>query len=118
MSEATKRTRSVAKIIGLVVMAFAAVVFLANLLISSQRSFPLATKNVCINNLRFIDAAKQEWELEKHKSPRDVPSWEDLNPNLSGTNNLPLPKCPSGGTYTLGAVSNRPTCSIPDHMLP
>jgi len=27
------------------------------------------------------------------------------------------PSCPAGGTYTLGSVREKPTCSIPDHVL-
>src|SRR4051812_43473151 len=69
-------------------------------------------KNACINNLRLLDGAKEQWALEHNKTSSDMPTWEDLKPYLCGTNNLSLPKCPSGGTYTLGSVSNPPTCSI------
>jgi hypothetical protein len=73
-----------------------------------------AQMNACINNLRQIDAAKQEWALEKGKSPGDVPTVADLVPYLKDGK---FPICPSGGTYTIGAVSNAPTCSIPSHKL-
>ncbi len=29
----------------------------------------------CLNNLRQIDAAKQQWALENGKSPADTPAW-------------------------------------------
>ncbi len=70
-------------------------------------------QNACINNLRQIDAAKQEWALEKGKSASDTPTKEDLLPYLRR-----WPVCPAGGTYTINAVGERPVCSIPGHRLP
>ncbi len=72
-------------------------------------------QNACINNLRQIYAAKQEWALEKNKAQTDVPTWDDLAPYLQGP--VPL-KCPAGGTYSINAVSQPPTCSVPGHALP
>jgi hypothetical protein len=68
--------------------------------------------NACINNLRQIDAAKQEWNLENSKKPGDMPTVQDLKPFFK---NGAFPACPAGGTYTIGAVSNTPACSIPAH---
>jgi hypothetical protein len=73
----------------------------------------VSQENACINNLRQIDAAKQEWALEKGKKTGDVPDKEDLLPYLRS-----WPVCPSGGIYTIGAVGEKPTCSIPGHQLP
>lgn len=75
----------------------------------------IAMQNACINNLRQIDAAKKEWALENGKSGGDVPTAADLKPYFK---NGVFPTCPAGGTYTIGAVSNVPTCSIPGHVLP
>ena len=74
-----------------------------------------AMQNACINNLRQIDAAKNEWALEKGKTGGDVPAIADLTPYFK---NGKFPICPAGGTYTIGAVSNAPTCSIPSHKMP
>lgn len=74
-----------------------------------------AMKNACINNLRIIDAAKQQWALENDKTGAEIPTKADLERYLP---NGRFPKCPAGGTYTIGAVSNAPTCSIPGHKLP
>ena len=73
----------------------------------------VSQQNACINNLRQIDAAKNEWALEKGKTATDVPTMEDLKPYLAR-----IPHCPAGGTYTIGAVGENPTCSIPGHTLP
>lgn len=70
-------------------------------------------ENACINNLRQIDGAKQQWALEKGKTATDVPTWDDLKPYLRG-----IPHCPAGGTYTINAVGTPPQCSIPGHVLP
>jgi chromosome segregation ATPase len=71
--------------------------------------------NACINNLRQIDAAKQEWALENNRTAAAVPAAQDLLPYLQ--DNL-FPVCPSGGVYTINAVGVLPTCSIPGHVLP
>jgi hypothetical protein len=72
-------------------------------------------QNACINNLRMLDAAKNQWALEKSKTTGDVPTKEDLMPYLNK-----WPVCPAGGTYTIGAVGERPTCSLNTlgHKLP
>jgi chromosome segregation ATPase len=74
-----------------------------------------ADRKTCINNLRQIDAAKQAWALENNKSEDAIPTERDLLPYLK---NGVFPVCPDGGTYTIGAVGEKPTCSIPGHVLP
>jgi prepilin-type N-terminal cleavage/methylation domain-containing protein len=75
-----------------------------------------AQKNACINNLRQIDGAKQQWALENKKSDTDIPSDADVGQYIKNG----FPKCPSGGTYTAAAVNADPTCNAPsgDHILP
>jgi hypothetical protein len=73
----------------------------------------VSQQNACINNLRQIDAAKQQWALEKGKQATDVPTWDDLKPYLGR-----IPHCPAGGTYTINAVGDPPQCSVPGHELP
>lgn len=77
-----------------------------------------AARNDCINNLRIIDGAKQTWALEFGKQATDTPTWADIQPYFNRGTNAAMPKCPSGGTYTIGAVNQRPTCSIPGHVCP
>jgi hypothetical protein len=79
------------------------------------RARQTAQTNACINNLRQIDAAKQEWALENKKRSTDTPTQSDLTRFLK---NGQWPTCPAGGTYTIGAVGQTPTCSIPEHKLP
>ena len=72
-------------------------------------------QNACINNLRQIDAAKQQWALEKNKTADAVPTANDIKVYLMHNK---LPACPQGGAYTLGPVGETPKCSIPGHELP
>ena len=74
-----------------------------------------AQKNACINNLRQIDGAKQQWALENKKSDADVPVEADVQQYIK--NNV-YPHCPSGGKYTIGAVNVDPTCDQALHVLP
>ena len=77
-------------------------------------------RNTCINNLRQIDAAKQQWALQYNRpagSPVaavDVAAYlRSADPNLPGS----IPTCPAGGVYTLNPIGISPTCSIPGHAL-
>jgi len=71
--------------------------------------------SVCINNLRQIDGAMQQWALENKKDASAVPTTKDISPYLKDG---AVPKCPAGGIYTLNSVGAVPTCSIPGHALP
>ena len=67
-----------------------------------------AQKNACINNLRQIDGAKEQWALEQKKSAGTASVDSEVNAFLKGGT---TPLCPSGGTYTYGAVNTLPLCS-------
>jgi len=72
--------------------------------------------NACINNLRQIDAAKNEWALEKNKKEGETPTAADLDPYIrGGFNSL---HCPAGGEYSINPVGQAPTCTIKGHQLP
>lgn len=68
--------------------------------------------NACINNLRQIDAATQQWAMENNASDSTAPTTAVYGYLKGGE-----PDCPSStattGDYTLGAtVTNTPTCDI------
>lgn len=69
-------------------------------------------QNACINNLRQLDAAKNQWALENAKPASAVPTRTDIQIFLRN-----WPVCPQGGTYTLNPVDQEPVCSIPSHRL-
>jgi hypothetical protein len=74
-------------------------------------------KNTCINNLRLLDTAVQQWALEHNKTNSDIPTWADVMPYLSRSGKEML-KCPLGGTYTFRSIYEKPTCSVTNHVLP
>jgi hypothetical protein len=67
----------------------------------------------CINNLRQLDGAKQQWALELKKDANAVPQPNEIANYLKGG----FPRCPASGGYTLNAVGAAPTCTIPGHAL-
>ncbi len=74
-------------------------------------------ENACINNLRQIKAAENQYALEKGKKTGDPCTEADLTPYIRLINGQ-LPKCPAGGIYTIGPVGESPKCSIPGHEFP
>jgi prepilin-type N-terminal cleavage/methylation domain-containing protein len=80
--------------------------------------------NACINNLRQIDAAANQFALEAHKKTTDTINYpNDLTPYIKLNSVQSIPGCPAGGTYSCGAVGTSPTCSLlntvtPGHFLP
>ena len=73
------------------------------------------TSRPCIENLRAIVWAKEQWVFDKKYSNTDTP----LINELVGTN-LYLatePHCPSGGSYPPTSIQTKPTCTIAGHTL-
>jgi len=69
-------------------------------------------RNACINNLRMIDAAKEQWAMANHSKDGDV---VDINGILEYVKGQKLPVCPCGGTYKVNAVGQYPECSVRGH---
>jgi prepilin-type N-terminal cleavage/methylation domain-containing protein len=83
--------------------------------------------NACINNLRQIDGAKQQWALEQGKVTSDTPSWAG-NPSVAiqaylgrgDAGSLENVYCPISATktaaasYTMNDVGTAPVCNQTD----
>ena len=76
-------------------------------------------QNACINNLRQIDGAVQQWALETKAAANANVAYSDIVDYLKNA-----VTCPAGGTtfdnsYTLNGVTNKPTCKkvSADHVL-
>ncbi len=80
--------------------------------IGPTRSSPEWKGSECVNFLRQIDGAKNEWALENGKSNGTVCTESDIKPYLKLDANGNLPKCPSGGIYTIGKIGESPKCSL------
>jgi len=74
--------------------------------------------NACINNLRQIDGASQQYALEHMLGIGAPYTLSQIMPYIQLTSSGNLPACPANGTYSPGTtVSNPPTCSIPGHVM-
>jgi prepilin-type N-terminal cleavage/methylation domain-containing protein len=67
-------------------------------------------KTTCINNLRLIDHAIQQWALEQKKGPTASVDYFDIRPYLKG----PV-FCPAGGTsfedsYSISTIAADAVC--------
>jgi hypothetical protein len=69
--------------------------------------------DACVANLKTIEGAKLQWATQFNKQGTAAPADTDLfGP---GRPMVQKPACPAGGAYTLGAMSMKPTCSVPGH---
>jgi len=76
--------------------------------------------NACINNLRQVDGAIQQWALENKKDTAATVTFTDISSYLRNS-----VICPSGGTtfansYTIVDVATKPVCKkvTSSHLLP
>jgi prepilin-type N-terminal cleavage/methylation domain-containing protein len=75
--------------------------------------------NACINNLRQVDSAKQQWALEKGKKTTDTPVDTDIAGYIGRAGTAAsLPVCPVDSaktfdtSYTINACGTAPACKI------
>ena len=81
-----------------------------------MKSRATSQENACINNLRQINSAVQQWAMETGQAagspPPDMNT--DLTPYIQLNSNSSIPVCPAGGSYTIYPISNVPqvSCSL------
>jgi hypothetical protein len=69
--------------------------------------------DACMNNLRQIDAAANQFAFEHHLTngaPINFP--DDLTPYIRLNSAGKIPGCPAGGVYSIAVVGSNPVCSI------
>jgi prepilin-type N-terminal cleavage/methylation domain-containing protein len=75
-------------------------------------------QNACINNLRQIDGAKQQWGLESRALQSATPGLSNIQPYLGRGTLGSAPTCPNDSqqtfatSYTIGDLTTAPTCLI------
>jgi prepilin-type N-terminal cleavage/methylation domain-containing protein len=80
------------------------------------RARTTAQQNACINNLRQLDGAKQQWGLETKAGATTTPNITDVAPYLGRGTAGTQPTCPTDGaktfttSYTMGDLSTAPSC--------
>ena len=86
------------------------------------RARTTSQKNACINNLRQIDGAKQQWALETKQASAASPAYTDISAYLKNAVSCPAAGTDTsyGGSYVTHVVSDVPTCAIDstNHKLP
>lgn len=73
-----------------------------------------AQKRACINNLRIIDGAKDQWALENRQQTGMWVRKVQINAYIKGGK---TPQCPTAGIYRYRRVGVPPLCSIEGHVL-
>ena len=82
------------------------------------RARSTSQQNACINNLRQLDAAIQQWALESDAGPTTPVTRDDLRPYLGRGSIGSLPYCPLDSTktfttsYTIANASTAPVCNL------
>ena len=73
----------------------------------------------CINNLRILDAAKEQAALEQNWANAQLVETgsEEEAAALMYIKGQALPTCPKSGSYTWGVIGVDPTCTMPGHSL-
>lgn len=77
-----------------------------------------AQQSACINNLRQIDGAKQQWALESKSGQNAVPVLANVQPYFGRGTLGTAPTCPADSaktfetSYTLNDLSTAPACLI------
>lgn len=80
------------------------------------KSRATSQQNACINNLRQINSAVQQWAMETGQAAGSPPPvlQTDLTPYIQLNSNSSIPDCPAGGTYTINNIGVVPqvSCSL------
>ena len=80
------------------------------------RARATAQQNACINNLRIVDAAKEQWALETNRNIGAACVAANIDPYIKGTTVATI--CPADAartfatSYTIGVLGADPVCLI------
>ena len=81
-----------------------------------MRARVMAQRTACINNLRQIDGAKQQWATENKAAQNATPTAANIQPYLGRGTGGTLPVCPSdsantfGTSYSINDLATAPSC--------
>ena len=77
--------------------------------------------SACLNNLRQIDSAVQQFAIENKKRIGDAVAFpSDLTPYIKLNTANSIPPCPAGGGYSLSLIGSVPSalCSLGNTVTP
>jgi prepilin-type N-terminal cleavage/methylation domain-containing protein len=79
---------------------------------SFVRARATSQKNACINNLRQIDGAKDQYAIENGQATAAACTSDNCSPYLKK-----WPVCPGSGVYVVGNIGTDPTCNVANHTI-
>lgn len=65
--------------------------------------------NACVNNMRIIDSAKEQWAMKSRKMEGDTVNVQGVNQYSKEGG---APTCPGGGQYEYNRIGESPECSV------
>jgi type II secretory pathway pseudopilin PulG len=96
-------------VIVVVIVIFLAAIALPNFI----KARSMSAANACINNLRQIDAAANQFALEQSKTNGEAIHFpDDLTPYIKLNSAGKISGCPGGGSYNIWRVGQIPKCSL------
>jgi len=96
-----------------IMIVVAIIALLAAIAIPSfRKSRTESRKSACINNLRLIDHAKQQFGMSTNLTDTYPIVQSDIQAYVKA-----WPQCPAGGTYTPGILASNPVCTVVGHTL-
>lgn len=114
-------SRKAYTLVEIVIVVAVIAIITAIAILNYMKSGQTSSKNICIANLRQIDAAIDQWAFDYGIKAGTVPS-ASQEETIYGYLDAGKPVCPSGGEYEIRAVGAKPqvTCTKEDegHKLP
>ena len=96
------------------IIGLLATIAIPNFMRASAKSKQVA----CINNLRQLEGAKQQWAIESKAGPNSVPTIANIQPYLGRGTAGTAPTCPADAastfatSYTINDLNTAPACLI------
>jgi type II secretory pathway pseudopilin PulG len=74
---------------------------------SFMKARTTSQQKACINNLRQIEAGKEQWALAEKQAQGATPPDTAIDEYMKAT-----PECPAGGTYDYDVIGTDASCTI------
>jgi len=108
-TKSSKKDAIIWIVFGAVLMFLLGAIALPNFIKARNTS----AQNACINNLRQIDSAANQFALENHKTNGEAIHFpDDLKPYINLNAAGEIRPCPAGGSYSIARVGDTPKCSL------